>query len=206
MGSRSIEAAALACAVVLTFAVGAPVATAATIVVNDSSDTLRRLRLRGVGDGHLYAARRDDLRQRQPTDWPHEIHFALAGAGVHTIKLDADLPSAALEPDDRRLYTARLEPQHERAGSSRQCRSSDRDRRKRKRMLRSRGQREHRPRSHHQPLRGIRNPPPSGGWSIGRRGQFHRDRSDREAIPPECRGRFRPRGTGRSGRSLHRRG
>ena len=65
----------------------------ATIVVNDSSDALHNLGCAASGTGTCTL--RDAITFANVHSGPDEIHFAISGSGVHTIKLDSDLPAIA---------------------------------------------------------------------------------------------------------------
>ena len=71
----------------------ARIAGAATIVVNDASDALHVSAARRSGRGPARCATRSP--SRTPMREPDEVHFDIAGSGVHTITLESDLPAVA---------------------------------------------------------------------------------------------------------------
>ena len=75
---------------VLAGVVGVGGAGAATIVVNDSSDALHNLGCAAFGTGTCTL--RDAITFGNANAGADEVHFDIAGSGVHTITLDSDLP------------------------------------------------------------------------------------------------------------------
>jgi hypothetical protein len=76
---------------VLAGVIGAGGAGAATIVVNDSSDTLHASGCAAFGTGSCTL--RDAIIFGNANAGPDVVHFAIPGSGVHTITLVSDLPA-----------------------------------------------------------------------------------------------------------------
>ena len=75
------------------FTFGMSSAQAATIIVNDASDSLHDPGCANSGTGTCTL--RDAMTFGNANNGPDEIHFDIAGVGVHTITLDANLPAVA---------------------------------------------------------------------------------------------------------------
>jgi parallel beta-helix repeat protein len=90
MSSRGVVAIRLVFCVVFAITIHAAALQAATIVVNDSSDTLHSLgcAMSGMGTCSL----RDAVTFANANPGSDVIHFAIPGSGVHTITLESDLP------------------------------------------------------------------------------------------------------------------
>jgi hypothetical protein len=69
----------------------ARIAGGATIVVNDASDSLHNLACAALGTGTCTL--RDAITFANANAGADEVHFDIAGTGVHTITLDSDLPT-----------------------------------------------------------------------------------------------------------------